>query len=186
MPGGESQPCHRSHGHHKRKRVDGGQPPERICESESRSDWREALGSFGGDASHPETGRHKRFPGDGRYRAPTQATGLETRTSIPLPVCAGNAVRRPARVVNGIWNRAGNSLSGGMKGTGTSPGETSGQPTGWKLGDSGKGRKDGTGHRPSQPAPTNTRCHIQCSCRGAMRGPASQRFSMRFSTRFFT
>jgi len=70
---------------------------------------------FRGDAPHPETGRHRRQPSDGRKRVSSRATGQESRALKPVPVCAGIAVRRPARVVDGIRNRAGNSPSGERK-----------------------------------------------------------------------
>lgn len=69
-------------------------------------------GRFRGDAPQPQTVRHRHLPSDGRYRASTRATELNDGAPAPIPVCAGIAARRPARVVNGIWKRAGSFLAG--------------------------------------------------------------------------
>jgi len=111
LPRGESQPYLRGPGHRMRKHRDRGPLAKRLRESGDRIDPRRFRAIPGGRAA-PETVRRQRHPSDGRYRAPTRATGLESMTPVPIPVCAGIAARRPARVVNGIWNRAGNAPSG--------------------------------------------------------------------------
>jgi hypothetical protein len=73
---------------------------------------RRRRGAIPGGCVASGNGAELHHPSDGRNQALTRATELEPRTHIPIPVCAGTAARRPAKVVNGIWNRAGTSLSG--------------------------------------------------------------------------
>lgn len=100
-----------------RKHRHEGRPADLCRESESGFESKEAQGDFGGDAPQPETVRQMRLPSAGRYRDSTRATELKSGAPSPIPVCAGIAARRPARVVDSIWKRTGSSLAGERKET---------------------------------------------------------------------